>query len=70
MKNLAIERATEPADLNDAALRIRAVKAAQGQVSFDQLIVNGRVVDMVTGQIRAADVGIVGPLIASVHEPA
>jgi hypothetical protein len=33
------------------------------------LITGGRLVDMVTGQIRAADIGVVGGLIASVHAP-
>jgi adenine deaminase len=59
--------AREPADLNDAGLRTRAVAAARGDAPFDTLIVNGTLVDMVTGERRAADIGIVGPLIASVH---
>lgn len=59
--------AYEPADLNDAGLRSRAVAAARGDAPFDILIINGTVVDMVTGELRAADIGIVGPLIASVH---
>ncbi|WP_426127324.1 adenine deaminase [Pararhizobium sp. PWRC1-1] len=59
--------AREPADLNDAGLRTRAVAAARGDAPFDTLIVNGTLVDMVTGELRAADIGIVGPLIASVH---
>lgn len=54
-------------DLNDPDLRSRAVRAAQGLESFDVLIINGVVADMVTGQLRDADVGLVGPLIASVH---
>ena len=58
----------EPADLNDAGLRARAIAAARGDAAFDRLIVNGTVVDMVTGELRAADIGLVGPLIASVHE--
>ena len=33
---------------------------------FDLLIAGGTVADMATGELRAADVGIVGPLIASV----
>lgn len=49
------------------SLRRRAVQAALGEIPFDRLLVNGRVIDMVTGEIRAADIGIVGPLIASVH---
>ena len=59
----------EPADLNTPELRARAVAAARGDQPFDLLITGGRLVDMVTGRIRAADIGIVGPLIASVHAP-
>lgn len=61
--------ANEPADLNVPELRARAVAAARGDQPFDLLITGGRLVDMVTGRIRAADIGIVGPLIASVHAP-
>lgn len=57
----------EPADLNNVDLRARAVAAARGDAPFDRLIINGTLVDMVTGELRAADIGIVGPLIASVH---
>ncbi len=57
------------ADLNDAALRDRAVLAATGKVPFDLLVVGGTVADMATGELRAADIGLVGPLIASVHPP-
>lgn len=57
----------EPADLNDADLRARAVAAARGDAAFDRLIVNGTLIDMVTGERRLADIGLVGPLIASVH---
>jgi adenine deaminase len=57
----------EPADLNDPELRARAVAAARGDRPFDRLVVGGLLVDMVTGQIRPADIGIVGPLISSVH---
>ncbi|KNY33669.1 adenine deaminase [Agrobacterium sp. SUL3] len=60
----------EPADLADDALRTRAVAAARGDQPFDVLITGGTLVDVVTGDLRAADIGIVGPLIASVHEPA
>lgn len=56
-------------DLNRPELRARAVRAAQGLAPFDLLIVNTRMLDMVTGRIRAADIGIVGGLIASVHKP-
>ncbi|MBP1859330.1 adenine deaminase [Rhizobium herbae] len=57
----------EPTDLNNVNLRTRAIAAAKGDAPFDLLIVNGTLVDMVTGELRAADIGIVGPLIASVH---
>ncbi|TWD51198.1 adenine deaminase [Agrobacterium vitis] len=60
---------SEPLDLADPALRLRATAAARGATPFDRLITNGIVVDMVTGEHRAADVGVVGPLIASVHKP-
>ncbi|NTE56647.1 adenine deaminase [Agrobacterium tumefaciens] len=60
----------EPADLTDDALRTRAVAAARGDAPFDVLVTGGTLVDVVTGELRAADIGIVGPLIASVHEPA
>jgi adenine deaminase len=51
----------------DAATRTRAVKAAQGEAAFDVLITGGTVVDVITGELRAADIGIVGEMIASVH---
>ncbi|MCZ7465464.1 adenine deaminase [Rhizobium rhizogenes] len=60
----------EPADLTDDALRSRAVAAARGDAPFDVLINGGTLVDVVTGELRAADIGIVGALIASVHERA
>ncbi|MBB2793560.1 UNVERIFIED_ORG: adenine deaminase [Rhizobium esperanzae] len=60
----------EPADLNDPALRARAVAAARGYAPFDVLITGGRLLDAVTGLIRDADIGLVGALIASVHAPA
>ncbi|PDS75537.1 adenine deaminase C-terminal domain-containing protein [Rhizobium sp. L43] len=60
----------EPADLNDPALRARAVAAARGDAPFDVLITGGRLLDAVTGLIREADIGLVGALIASVHAPA
>jgi len=50
-----------------AGERQRAVKAALGQLPFDLLLTNAALVDMATGEIRSADVGIVGALIASVH---
>jgi len=49
--------------------RLRAIRAAQHQEPFDLLLRGGRVVDVITGEIRAADVGIVDNLIASVHAP-
>ncbi|WP_414650782.1 adenine deaminase [Ensifer sp.] len=53
----------------DAALRTRAVAAARGDAPFDVLISGGTLVDVVTAELRPADIGLVGPLIASVHEP-
>lgn len=60
---------TEQTDLGltDPALRARAVEAARGRAPFDRLIAGGTVMDMATGERRVADVGLVGPLIASVH---
>lgn len=52
---------------SSAGERQRAVKAALGQLPFDLLLMNAALVDMATGEIRNADVGIVGALIASVH---
>jgi len=65
---VTLQTGTEPMDLNDADLRERAVAAARGDAAFDRLIVNGTLIDMVTGERRLADIGLVGPLIASVHE--
>ncbi|MBZ9791356.1 amidohydrolase family protein [Rhizobium sp. 3T7] len=59
----------EPKDLNDPTLRARAVAAARGDAAFDILISGGCLLDVVTGLIRQADIGIVGPLISSVHAP-
>ncbi|MEB7917127.1 adenine deaminase [Enterobacter mori] len=50
-----------------AETRRRAVQAARGEMPFDLLLTHTRIVDMATGEIRDADVGIVGGLIASVH---
>jgi adenine deaminase len=61
-------RRPEPEDLADPELRKSAVAAARGDRPFDLLVVGGTVVDMVTGELRDADIGIVGPLIASVHD--
>jgi adenine deaminase len=58
------------ADINDPVLRARAVEAARGDASFDVLITGGKLLDVVTGLIREADIGLVGALIASVHIPA
>ena len=60
---------SEPHDLHDAALRDRAVRAARGQEQFDVLLTGGVVADVATGELRTADIGLVGPLIASVHPP-
>jgi adenine deaminase len=54
-------------DLDSPALRDRAVRAARGLAPFDLLLTGGTVVDVMTGELRPADVGVVGPLIASVH---
>jgi adenine deaminase len=59
----------EPQDLNAPDLRDRAVRAARGLAPFDVLITGGTVVDVATQDLRPADVGLVGPLIASVHPP-
>lgn len=56
-------------DLNLPELRLRAVQAARGEVPFDILLKGGQVLDVVTGELRLADVGLVGPMIASVHAP-
>lgn len=61
--------AEELAELNAPALRRDAVAAARGDRPFDILISGGTLVDVVTGERRAADIGLVGPLIASVHAP-
>ncbi|MBB3595624.1 adenine deaminase [Rhizobium sp. BK529] len=60
----------EPADINEPALRARAVAAARGVGPFDVLVTGGRILDAVTGLVREADIGLVGALIASVHAPA
>jgi adenine deaminase len=64
---VTLQTGTEPMDLDDADLRARAVAAARGDAAFDRLIINGTLIDMVTGERRPADIGLVGPLIASVH---
>jgi adenine deaminase len=55
-------------DAVDPAVRARAVAAAQGRDPFDLILTGGTVVDVGCGEQRLADVGIVGPIIASVHE--
>lgn len=47
--------------------RRRAVQAARGETPFDLLLTHARIIDMATGEIREADIGIIGELIASVH---
>ncbi|MFT7106993.1 MAG: adenine deaminase [Yoonia sp.] len=59
---------TDP-NLNDPTLRANAVKAARGLRPFDILVRNCVMLDMITGRERAVDIGVVGPLIASVHTP-
>ena len=54
-------------DLDMPLLRDRAVRAARGDAPFDVLLRGGVVADMATAELRAADIGLVGPLIASVH---
>src|SRR6516165_10800571 len=51
----------------DMTTRLRAIAAAQGKEPFDLLITGGRVLDIATLELREADIGIVGAMIASVH---
>jgi adenine deaminase len=51
----------------NTAVRLRAIAAAQGKEPFDLLLSGGTVVDVATLELREADVGIVGEMIASVH---
>ena len=53
--------------LTSPELRKRAVDAATGRAPFDILLVNGKIADVATGELRNADVGLIGPLIASTH---
>jgi len=53
----------------DPAVRRRAVAAAQGAEPFDLLLTGGTLVDVGCGELRAADVGIVGPLVAAEVRP-
>ena len=55
-------------EFTEPGFRDRAVTAARGDAPFDILIKGGMLVDMVTGEVRPADIGLVGPLIASVHD--
>jgi adenine deaminase len=48
-------------------IRSRAIAAAQGKAPFDVLLTNGVLVDVATSELRDADVGLVGTMIASVH---
>ena len=52
---------------SNAQVRRRAVQAARGESPFDLLLIDAQIIDMATGEIRPADVGIVGEMIASVH---
>lgn len=58
-----------PIDPVDASLRHRAIAAAQGAEPFDLLLTGGTLVDVGCGELRAADVGVVGSIVASVHQP-
>ncbi len=58
---------TEPRDLDEIDLRDRVVIAARGDAPFDLLITGATLADVATGERRPADIGICGPLIASVH---
>src|SRR5712692_425558 len=51
----------------DLSTRRRAIAAAQGKEPFDLILTGGRIVDVATLELREADVGIVGAMIASVH---
>jgi adenine deaminase len=57
------------ADPVDPVVRARAIAAARGDEAFDLLLTGGTVVDVGCGELRAADVGVVGPIVVSVHEP-
>jgi adenine deaminase len=54
-------------ELFDMSVRLRAIAAAQGKEPFDLLLAGGRVLDVATLELRDADIGIVGAMIASVH---
>ncbi|TNB48605.1 adenine deaminase [Martelella lutilitoris] len=55
--------------IDDPAMRAAAVEAARGERPFDLLISGGTVVDVATGELRQADVGLSGGLIAAVMPP-
>jgi len=59
----------EPESVLDAATRARAIRSALGEDSFDVLLTGGTLVDVMTGELRRADVGITGAMVASVHPP-
>lgn len=48
-------------------MNARLLAAARGDAPFDLLLSGATLVDVATGELRAADVGIVGDRIASVH---
>jgi len=54
-------------DAVDPTTRDRAVAAARGHAPFDLLLTGGTVIDVGSLRTFASDVGIVGPMIASVH---
>lgn len=49
--------------------RSHAIRAARGDAPFDLLLTGATLVDVLTGELRPADVGLFGDLIASVHPP-
>lgn len=51
----------------DITTRVRAIAAAQGKEPFDLLLTGGQVLDVATLELREADIGVVGGMIASVH---
>jgi adenine deaminase len=51
----------------DLSTRLSAIAAAQGKRPFDLILSGGRILDVATLELRDADVGIVGSMIASVH---
>src|SRR3954466_4032340 len=51
----------------DLQTRVKAIAAAQDKEPFDLLLTGGRIVDVATLELREADIGVVGAMIASVH---